>query len=59
MAKAMFTVFRGRKGWHWKLTAPNGEPIAVGAEPFFSAANARRAIKRVRTYAPKASEEAE
>lgn len=48
--KAEFVVYKRKRGWYWKLVAPNHEIIAVGGEPFKSAHNAKRSIRRVRHY---------
>lgn len=48
--KAEFVVYQRKRGWYWRLVAPNGEILSVGAEPFDSAGNARRSIRRVRQY---------
>lgn len=42
--QATLKLFRGKKGWHWRLTARNGKVLAVGAEPFANKWNARRAF---------------
>ena len=48
---AIFEIYRTKRGWHWKLVAPNGETVARGGEPFDSKANVKRSIHRVRQYA--------
>jgi len=57
--KPKFEVFERkrlmrRSRWYWRLVAANGEIVAVGTEPFYSAENAVRATETVRYLAAKA-----
>ena len=47
---SLWDEFTGKERWYWRLVAANGEPIAVGAEPFKSLSNVKRAIKTVQKY---------
>lgn len=44
--KTKFVIYRKARGWRWKLVAVNGEVVARGGEPFKSASNAKRAVRR-------------
>lgn len=48
---AVYRIYKTKRGWQWKLIAPNNEIVALGGEPFVSIANAKRAIRRARQYA--------
>lgn len=39
---AKLKVEKKKRGWFWRLVAPNGKNVALGGEPFASASNARR-----------------
>lgn len=46
-----YEIYQTKRGWHWRLRAKNGEPVAHGVEPFATLGNARRAVRQVRRIA--------
>lgn len=42
--KSTVKIFRGKKGWYWRMRAANGRIVAIGAEPFASKGNAKRSF---------------
>lgn len=44
------TSFFRKVRWYWRLKAPNGEIVAVGAEPFDSHSNTVRAIETMKLH---------
>lgn len=51
MKKSRYQIYQSERGFHWKLIAANGEPVAHGVEPFATLTSARRAIRSLRTAA--------
>ena len=49
--ESVFQIYKTKRGWHWRLRAPNNEIVARGGEPFSSVASVRRSISRARKYA--------
>lgn len=49
--KAVYRIYKRKRGWRWELRAPNHEVVARGGEPFVSLANVKRAVRRTRQYA--------
>jgi uncharacterized protein YegP (UPF0339 family) len=48
---SVYQIYKTKRGFHWRLRAPNNEIVARGGEPFKSVANVRRSIRRMRQYA--------
>ena len=48
MRQAKYQVFKGRRGFFWRLRAANGKIVATGGEWFSTRANATRAAMATR-----------